>query len=104
MKYHAVPGLTFYLNYGAFLEDNNELVKSLEISDKGLKFAISICRADIIGNILANRSCIYEKTNEASFEEKCLRYSYVFIKMYRRNKIKEKVVNRYLEKYHCRLD
>ena len=103
MKYHAVPGLTFYLNYGAFLEDNNELVKSLEISDKGLKFAISICRADIIGNILANRSCIYEKTNEESLEEKCLRYSYVFITMYRRNKIKEKVANRYLEKYHCRL-
>ena len=50
-----------------FLEDNNELVKSLEISDKGLKFAISICRADIIGNILANRSCIYEKTFEADF-------------------------------------
>lgn len=28
MRYHAVPGLTFYLNYAAFLEENKKFLKS----------------------------------------------------------------------------
>lgn len=103
MAYHAVPGLTFFLNYSGFLEDNNELIKALQVSNEGLQFAISICRGDIIGNILVNRSCIYDKTQESVLEEKCLRYGYIFIKMYKRNKIKEKVEKIYREKYKCSL-
>lgn len=99
MKYHAVPGLTFYPNFSGFLEVKNELVKALKKSDEGLEFAISICRADIVGDILANRSCIFEKTKNRKAEEECLRNSYAFIKLYNVNKIKSIVQKKYSEKY-----
>lgn len=103
MRYHAVPGLTFYVNYPAFLEDNDELEAALKKSDEGIKFAISICRGDIIGSILANRSCIYEKTGETDLEEKCLLYGYCLTKMYKNNKMKTVVEKKYFEKYNSKL-
>lgn len=104
MQYHAVPGLTLYINYTGFLEVNNELGRAEEIGKEGLNHCLACCRGDIAGDILANMSVVYGKEGLPEVEEKYLRYGYCFVHLYNRGYISDVLVEAYHEKFHRALE
>lgn len=62
MQFHAVPGMSLYINYVGFLEVCNELEKAEEIGKEGLYHCLRCCRGDIVGTILAKKEGIENVT------------------------------------------
>ena len=87
MRYHAVPGLTLYINYTGFLEEYNELEKAEAVGVEGLHHGLECCRGDIAGEILANMSLIYGKQGLPAEEEKTT---------VTRHKVKSAAINFYM--------
>ena len=104
MKYHAVPGLTFYINYTGTLEVNNELEKAELIGKEGIDFVILSWRGDIAGEILANLSCVYEKKKLFDLEEECIRYGYYLLSLYNIINNSKFLQRMYQKKYQKNLD
>lgn len=104
MQYHAVPGLTLYINYTGFLEIDNELERAEEIGREGLNHCLACCRGDIVGDILANMSLVYYKQGLMEMEEKYLRYGYCFVRLYKRTDLLGVLDEEYQKKFHRRID
>lgn len=104
MQYHAIPGLTFYINYTGFLEAYNELARAEEIGREGLNHCLACCRGDIAGDILANMSLIYYKQGLPEVEEQYLRYGYNLFCMYKKNDVAGKLEEEYQKKFHENID
>ncbi len=104
MRYHAVPGLTLYVNYLGFLEVSNELHKAEEIGKEGLKHCLECCRGDLMGEILANLSLVYRKQDLPDIEEQYLKYSYYMICLYKRETMVVILKNAYQDKFHKMID
>ncbi|MDE6622460.1 MAG: helix-turn-helix domain-containing protein [Lachnospiraceae bacterium] len=103
MRYHAVPGLSLYINYTGFLEVHNELEKAEEIGKEGLKHCLACCRGDIAGDILANLSLVYGKRGLPDKEKIYIRYGYYLVKLYGRESMTKVLQNAYQDKYHKEL-
>lgn len=103
MRYHAVPGLTFYLNYAGFLEECNELDKAKEIGNEGLNHCLECCRGDMAGDILSNMSLVFGKEGRPEMEEKYLRHGYCFICLYDRRDLGV-LQEAYRDKFHRDID
>ncbi|MBO5030513.1 MAG: helix-turn-helix transcriptional regulator [Lachnospiraceae bacterium] len=100
MRYHAVPGLTLYINYAGFLEVNNDLEKAEMIGKEGMLHCVECCRGDMAGDILANLSLVYEKQGLPDIEEKYLRYGYYLISLYGRENMTDILQSAYQDKFH----
>lgn len=104
MRYHAVPGFSLYINYTGFLEVHNDLEKSREIGEEGLKHCLACCRGDMAGDILANLSLVYGKQNLPVIEETYLRYGYDLLCLYDRRNETSILQRAYQDKFHKVLD
>ncbi|MDE6365472.1 MAG: helix-turn-helix domain-containing protein, partial [Lachnospiraceae bacterium] len=104
MRFHAVPGMSLYINYTGFLEANNELEKALEIGKEGVQHSIECCRGDLAGDILANLSLIYGKQGLPAIEETYLRYGYYLICLYDRENVTSALQKAYQDKFHDSID
>lgn len=104
MRYHAVPGMTLYINYTGFLEVYNALEKAEEIGREGLRHCLECCRGDFAGDILANMSLVYGKQGLPDVEEMYLRYGYNLISMYGRKDITRILQKAYQDKFHRDID
>lgn len=104
MRYHAVPGLTLYINYTGFLEVNNDLEKAEMIGREGLQHCVECCRGDMAGDILANLSLVYGKQGLQDIEETYLRHGYYLIRLYGRENMTEILQQAYQDKFHKKLD
>ncbi len=104
LKLHMVPALSFYTNYAGFLEAGNELDKSEDVSREGLKFIVTNGRADIAGDILVNRSCIFDKKNNSQLEETHLRHGHAMMQLYQLKKDTDYIEEVYYQKYNRHLD
>ncbi|WMJ87605.1 helix-turn-helix domain-containing protein [Anaerocolumna sp. MB42-C2] len=63
-NYHYTSLIVLLANYSAVLEDNNELDKALDISNRCIRLSLKCRRCEMLSGILANRGCIYEKMSE----------------------------------------
>ena len=104
MRYHAVPGMTLYINYTGFLEVYNALEKSEEIGREGLKHCLECCRGDFAGDILANMSLVFGKEGYPDVEEQYLRHGYCFNWLYDRKNILGILKDAYQEKFHADIE
>lgn len=104
MRYHAVPGLTLYINYTGFLEVNNDLKKAEMIGREGLQHCVECRRGDMAGDILANLSLVYGKQGLPDIEEKYLRYGYYLISLYDRENMTDILQSAYQDKFHKEID
>lgn len=100
MKYHAVPGLSLYINYTGFLEEHDDLKRAEEIGKEGLKHCLSCCRGDTAGEILANLSLVYGKRGLPDEEEKYLRFGYIVNFLYERQRYLDILKKAYQDKFH----
>ena len=100
MRFHAVPGMSLYINYTGFLETHNELEKAVEIGKEGLQHSLECCRGDLAGDILANLSLVYGKQGLPVIEESYLRHSYYLICLYGRENVTDKLQEAYQQKFH----
>lgn len=62
-EYHTNSMLILYKNYGGMLEDLGELELAEEMDCRGISLDIQCGKADLIGKILANLGCIYQKSD-----------------------------------------
>lgn len=85
MRYHVVPGIVLYVNYAAYLEDEDKLETAEIIAKEGLRFAVSCQRGDTAGKILGNVSCVYGKRNQTEREKAYLIHAYYLTKLYRQD-------------------
>lgn len=99
MCLHAVPGFTLYTNYTGFLEVNDKLEKALEVGMRGIKHAMICNRTDLIGAILANVYCVFEKQHKPELAEKYLRYACSLVNLYKRRNDKKILENEYKIKF-----
>lgn len=99
MRYHAVPGLTLYVNYLGFLEMHNDLEKAEAIGREGLHHCLECCRGDIAGEILANLSLVYGKQGLPAEEEKYLKYGYYLARLFDRGNILHVLQDAYQDKF-----
>ena len=104
MRYHAVPGLTLYINYPGILEVHNQLEEAIAIGKEGISPCLKCCRGDIAGDILANMSLVYGKQGLSDMEEKYLRYGYYLVYLYGRKKAIGVLRKAYQEKFHKEID
>ena len=104
MRYHAVPGLTLYINYAGFLEINNELEKAEAVGREGLHHCMECCRGDMAGDILANMSLVYGKQGLPDVEEEYLRYGYYLVELYGRKNLIGILQDAYRDKFHKEID
>lgn len=104
MQYHAVPGMTFYINYTGFLEEYNDLEEAEKIGREGLNHCLACCRGDMAGDILANMSLIFGKEGLPEVEEKYLRHGYCLNDLYDRKNILGILQEAYQEKFHANID
>ncbi len=104
MRYHAVPGMSLYVNYTGFLEVYNKLEKAQDIGLEGLRHSLECCRGDIAGDILANLSLVYGKQGLPDVEETYLKYAYYLICLYGRNDIMDTLQKAYWDKFHREID
>lgn len=103
MRYHAVPGLTLYINYTGFLEVQNELKKAEEVGKEGLNHCLECCRGDVAGDILANLSLVYGKQGLPDIEEKYLRYGFYLNDLYDRKSVLCILQEAYQDKFHKKI-
>lgn len=94
MKNHVVPGFALYINYAGFLELKNDLEYAKDVGNEGIIHAVICNRGDVIGPILANLFCVYEKQNQLKSAEQYLSSACFF-----QNCIKEKRINILLNKH-----
>lgn len=59
--HHVQSLIIIYLNYSVVLEENNRLDEAEKYAIKAIKLSYECGRADTIGTIIANMSCIYNK-------------------------------------------
>ena len=104
MRYHAVPGLTLYINYTGYLEENDELKEAEVVGKEGLNHSLECCRGDMAGDILANLSLVYGKQGLPDTEEKYLRYGYYLVELYARESLIFVLQKAYEEKFHKSID
>ncbi|MDE6054387.1 MAG: XRE family transcriptional regulator, partial [Lachnospiraceae bacterium] len=104
MRYHAVPGFSLYINYTGFLEVHNELEKSREIGEEGLRHCLACCRGDMAGDILANLSLVYGKQGLPDVEETYLRYGYFLKDLYKREESLTILQKAYWDRFHRDID
>lgn len=104
MKFHAVPGMTLFINYTGFLEVHNELQKAEEIGKEGVYHGLDCCRGDIIGDILANLSLVHWKQDLPDIEEVYLRYGYYLNKLYDRINATHILQIEYCDKFQKKID
>lgn len=88
---HAISGFTFYTNYIGYLEVNNEIEKAYNVTREGMQHAISYNRGNMLGGILANLFCIYEKMNQPKSLECYLRQAYILSELYSRENDKKAI-------------
>lgn len=100
MRFHAVPGMSLYINYAGFLEVHNELKKAEEIGREGLSHCLKCCRGDIAGTILANLSLIYGKRDLPEQEEIYLRQGYYLNNLYNMKNGLNILQTAYRSKFH----
>ena len=100
MRFHAVPGMSLYVNYAGFLEVYNELEKAEEIGKEGLYHCLECCRGDIVGDILANLSLIYGKRGLPEIEETYLKNGYYLICLYGRKDLAIILQKAYEDKFY----
>ena len=100
MRFHAIPGMTLYINYSGFLEANNELEKAAAIGKEGLQHSLACCRGDLAGDMLANLSLVYGKQDLPAIEEAYLRHGYYLICLYGRENVTDKLQEAYQQKFH----
>lgn len=100
MRHHAVPGLTLYINYTAFLEVHNELEEAEAVGREGIEHSLACCRGDIAGDILANLSLVYGKQGLPDMEERYLRHGYYLTELYGRDKLSDVLREAYRNKFH----
>lgn len=100
MRFHAVPGMSLYINYTGFLETHNELEKAVEIGKEGLQHSLECCRGDLSGDMLANLSLVYGKQGLPAIEESYLRHGYYLICLYGRENVTDKLQEAYYQKFH----
>ena len=104
MRYHAVPGLTLYINYAGILEERNELKEAIAVGKEGLNHSLECCRGDMTGDILANLSLVYGKQGLPDVEEKYLRYGYYLVELYDSKNMMDVLRNAYQDKFHREID
>ncbi|MEZ3495914.1 MAG: hypothetical protein K1W38_27395 [Lachnospiraceae bacterium] len=104
MKFHAVPGITLFINYTGFLEAYNDLPKAEEIGKEGLNHNLLCCRGDMVGNILANLSLVYGKQDLPIEEETYLRYGYYLICLYGGETTTGILKKAYMDKFNKKID
>lgn len=100
MRFHAIPGMSLYINYTGFLEANNELEKAAAIGKEGLQHSLACCRGDLAGDMLANLSLVYGKQDLPAIEEAYLRHGYYLICLYGRENVTDKLQEAYQQKFH----
>lgn len=81
--FHATPLFLIYANYVGLLEVTNHLEDSEQVAKEGLNFALECRRGDVAAEILANLSCVYEKTQNKELAELCLRHSFYLLDLYK---------------------
>lgn len=104
MQYHAVPGMTFYINYTGFLEEDNELEEAEKVGREGLNHCLACCRGDIACDILSNMSLIYGKKGMPDVEEQYLRHGYCIGCLYGRYNLLDILQEAYQDKFHRNID
>ena len=104
MRFHAVPGMSLYINYTGFLEVNNELKEAMEVGKEGLRHCMECCRGDLAGDILANLSLVYGKQGLPAVEETYFRYGYYLVSLYDRKNEASKLQKAYENKFHKLID
>lgn len=104
MQFHAVPGMSLYINYVGFLEVCNELEKAEEIGKEGLYHCLRCCRGDIVGTILANLSLIFAKRGLPELEEIYLKYGYYLSCLYKRTDNLNILQKAYQDKFQKNID
>ncbi|MDE6052201.1 MAG: helix-turn-helix domain-containing protein [Lachnospiraceae bacterium] len=104
MRYHAVPGLTLYINYAGFLEEHDELERAKEIGVEGLHHSLECCRGDTVGDILANLSLVYGKQGLPVIEELYLRHGYYLNALYGKINDLGILQKAYQDKFHKEID
>ncbi len=104
MRFHAVPGMSLYINYAGFLEVHNELDKAEDIGKEGLRHCLKCCRGDIAGTILANLSLIFGKRGLPELEETYLRYGYYLSDLYNMKSGLNILQKAYQSKFHKEID
>ena len=104
MRYHAVPGLTLYVNYVGILEECNELKEAIAIGTEGLNHSLECCRGDMAGDLLANLSLVYGKQGLPDVEQKYLRYGYYLVELYDSKNMMNVLRNAYRDKFHKEID
>jgi len=100
IKFHAVPGLTLFLNYAGYLEEFDNLEEAEQIAKEGLHHDIRCCRGDMAGGILANLSVVYGKQGMPVLEEKYLRNGYYLLDLYNQEGRKKTISKIYKKKYN----
>ncbi|MCM1183240.1 MAG: helix-turn-helix domain-containing protein [Roseburia sp.] len=104
MRYHAVPGMTLYINYAGFLEEQDELEEAMAIGKEGLRHSLECCRGDMAGDILANLSLVYGKQGLPDMEEAYLRHGYYLTGLYGRESLSDVLQKAYQDKFHKDID
>lgn len=99
MYFHSVPASVLYTNYCGFLEVQDNLQEALIVAQRGIEHAVLCNRADLVGLILANVYCVYEKKHQPELEERYLRSACILVDLYKRKKDKIKFEKVYREKF-----
>lgn len=83
MQMHVVQGLVLYVNYAAYLEDNDEIDLAEKTAKEGIQFALKCCRGDTAYTVLANFHCIGEKKKQYELVIQYLKNAYHLSVLYK---------------------
>ena len=92
----------FYINYVGMLEESDRLVEAEKVGWKGIRFLIETGIGDMVGTLLGNIACIYEKgiTKETERMGKaCLKNSYILLMLYENPNDAKVISDYYVNKY-----
>ena len=90
--------LLLYKSYGGLLEDMGKLQLAEEMDIRGSHLAIHCGQGDIIGKILANLACVYQKMDspEKQLQSKeCFRNAYWLCCLMKQPKLAQKIKKYY---------
>lgn len=97
-EYHTNSMLLLYKSYGGLLEDMGKLQLAEEMDIRGIHLAIQCGQGDIIGKILANLACVYQKMDspEKQLQSKeCFRNAYWLCCLMKQPKLAQKIKKYY---------
>lgn len=103
MQYHAIPGFILYINYTGILEETDSLKEAKSFGNEGLIHALKCGRGDVIGPLLANIACIYEKELLYDMENELLKSSFYMLSLYKRESDSLLIKKVYKNKYGIEL-